>query len=130
VLRHVVTPLSGPALITVGVFSAPFEMERLPGPLIHLNDSRQFTLALVWGWRSHRPVHLAVAPADGRIRPPRSASSRVNAIAPASLDRAYRIGEAADQQAPSPHDAGDHECPRKGLAAGHDSDKYGRKRGT
>ena len=33
-LRHVVTPLSRPTLITVGVFSAPFEMERLAA--VHL----------------------------------------------------------------------------------------------
>ena len=46
VLRHVVVPLSRPALITVGIFSALFEWNDFLGPLIYLNDSRQFTLAL------------------------------------------------------------------------------------
>ena len=46
VLRHVVVPLSRPALITVAIFSALFEWNDFLGPLIYLNDSRQFTLAL------------------------------------------------------------------------------------
>ena len=46
VLRHVVVPLSRPALITVGIFSALFEWNDFLRPLIYLNDSRQFTLAL------------------------------------------------------------------------------------
>ena len=46
VLRHVVVLLSRPALITVGIFSALFEWNDFLGPLIYLNDSRQFTLAL------------------------------------------------------------------------------------
>lgn len=46
VLRHVVMPLSRPALITVAIFSALFEWNDFLGPLIYLNDSRQFTLAL------------------------------------------------------------------------------------
>ncbi|MCY4483766.1 MAG: carbohydrate ABC transporter permease [Spirochaetaceae bacterium] len=46
VLRHVVVPLSRPALITVAIFTALFEWNDFLGPLIYLNDSRQFTLAL------------------------------------------------------------------------------------
>ena len=46
VLRHVVVPLSRPALITVGIFSSLFEWNDFLGPLIYLNDSRRFTLAL------------------------------------------------------------------------------------
>jgi multiple sugar transport system permease protein len=46
VLLHVVIPLSRPALITVGIFSALFEWNDFLGPLIYLNDSRQFTLSL------------------------------------------------------------------------------------
>ena len=46
VLRHVVVPLSRPALITVAIFSALFEWNDFLGPLSYLNDSRQFTLAL------------------------------------------------------------------------------------
>ncbi|MCY4441309.1 MAG: carbohydrate ABC transporter permease [Deltaproteobacteria bacterium] len=46
VLRHVIVPLSRPALITVGIFSSLFEWNDFLGPLIYLNDSRRFTLAL------------------------------------------------------------------------------------
>jgi len=35
-----------PALITVGIFSTLFEWNDFLGPLIYLNDSRKFTLAL------------------------------------------------------------------------------------
>lgn len=45
VLGHVVVPLSRPALITVGIFSL-FEWNDFLAPLIYLNDSRRFTLAL------------------------------------------------------------------------------------
>ena len=46
VLRFVIVPLSRPALITVAIFSTLFEWNDFLGPLIYLNDSRQFTLAL------------------------------------------------------------------------------------
>ena len=46
VLRHVVVPLSRAALITVVIFSTLFEWNDFLGPLIYLNDSRRYTLAL------------------------------------------------------------------------------------
>ena len=65
VLRHVVVPLSRPALITVGIFSSLFEWNDFLGPLIYLNDSRRFTLALgLAEFTGH--LHLPVAPAHGR----------------------------------------------------------------
>ena len=46
VLRHVIVPLSRAALITVVIFSTLFEWNDFLGPLIYLNDSRRYTLAL------------------------------------------------------------------------------------
>ena len=43
---HIIIPLSRPALITVGIFSALAEWNDFLGPLIYLNDSRKFTIAL------------------------------------------------------------------------------------
>ena len=46
VLWYVIVPLSRPALITVAIFSALGAWNDFLGPLLYLNDSRQFTLAL------------------------------------------------------------------------------------
>ena len=46
ILWHIIIPLSRPALITVGIFSALAEWNDFLGPLIYLNDSRKFTIAL------------------------------------------------------------------------------------
>jgi multiple sugar transport system permease protein len=46
VLWHVIVPLSRPALITVAIFSGLNAWNDFLGPLIYLNDSRNFTLAL------------------------------------------------------------------------------------
>ncbi|GAC1353446.1 MAG: carbohydrate ABC transporter permease [Herpetosiphon sp.] len=46
VLRYIIVPLSRPALITVGIFSALSTWNDFLNPLIYLNDSRKFTLAL------------------------------------------------------------------------------------
>lgn len=46
VLWHVILPLSRPALITVGIFSTLFVWNDYLGPLIYLNDSDKYTLAL------------------------------------------------------------------------------------
>lgn len=46
VLWHIIVPLSRPALITVGIFSALDTWNDFLNPLIYLNDSRKFTLAL------------------------------------------------------------------------------------
>jgi multiple sugar transport system permease protein len=43
---HIIIPLSRPALITVAIFSTLGAWNDFLGPLIYLNDSRQFTLAL------------------------------------------------------------------------------------
>ncbi len=43
---HIIIPLSRPALITVAIFSTLNAWNDFLGPLIYLNDSRQFTLAL------------------------------------------------------------------------------------
>ena len=65
VLHYVIVPLCRPALITVAIFSSLFEWNDFLGPLIYLNDSRRFTLALGLA-EFTRDLHLAVAPADGR----------------------------------------------------------------
>jgi multiple sugar transport system permease protein len=46
ILRHVIVPLSRPALITVAIFAGIFAWNDFLGPLIYLNDSSKFTLAL------------------------------------------------------------------------------------
>ncbi len=46
VLWHIIVPLSRPALITVAIFSVLFEWNDFLEPLIYLNDSRKYTLAL------------------------------------------------------------------------------------
>jgi len=46
ILWHIIIPLSRPALITVGIFSTLAEWNDFLGPLIYLNDSRKFTIAL------------------------------------------------------------------------------------
>lgn len=46
VFWFVIVPVSGPALITVAIFSALGVWNDFLGPLIYLNDSRKFTLAL------------------------------------------------------------------------------------
>lgn len=46
VLWFIIVPLSRPALITVAIFSALGAWNDFLGPLIYLNDSRNFTLAL------------------------------------------------------------------------------------
>lgn len=46
ILWRIVVPLSRPALIAVGIFAALNSWNDFLGPLIYLNDSRQFTLAL------------------------------------------------------------------------------------
>ena len=46
VLWHVIIPLSRPALITVAIFSALGAWNDFLGPLLYLNDSRMYTLAL------------------------------------------------------------------------------------
>lgn len=46
VLWHIIVPLSRPALVTVAIFSGLFVWNDFLGPLIYLNDSRKFTLAL------------------------------------------------------------------------------------
>ena len=46
VFWYVVVPLSRPALITVAIFAALNAWNDFLGPLIYLNDSRNFTLAL------------------------------------------------------------------------------------
>lgn len=43
---HIIIPLSRPALITVAIFSTLNAWNDFLGPLIYLNDSRQYTLAL------------------------------------------------------------------------------------
>jgi multiple sugar transport system permease protein len=43
---HIIIPLSRPALITVAIFSTLGAWNDFLGPLIYLNDSRQYTLAL------------------------------------------------------------------------------------
>jgi multiple sugar transport system permease protein len=43
---HIILPLSRPALITVAIFSTLNAWNDFLGPLIYLNDSRQYTLAL------------------------------------------------------------------------------------
>jgi multiple sugar transport system permease protein len=43
---YIIIPLSRPALITVAIFSTLGAWNDFLGPLIYLNDSRQFTLAL------------------------------------------------------------------------------------
>lgn len=43
---YIILPLSRPALITVAIFSTLGAWNDFLGPLIYLNDSRQFTLAL------------------------------------------------------------------------------------
>ena len=46
VLWHVIVPLSRPALFTVAIFSALGAWNDFLGPLLYLNDSRKYTLAL------------------------------------------------------------------------------------
>jgi multiple sugar transport system permease protein len=46
VLWHVIVPLSCPALIMVAIFSALGAWNHFLGPLLYLNDSRKYTLAL------------------------------------------------------------------------------------
>jgi len=46
VLWHIIVPLSWPALITVAIFSGLGAWNDFLGPLIYLNDSHKFTLAL------------------------------------------------------------------------------------
>jgi multiple sugar transport system permease protein len=46
ILWNIIVPLSRPALIAVGIFAALASWNDFLGPLIYLNDSRQFTLAL------------------------------------------------------------------------------------
>lgn len=46
ILWHVIVPLSRPALITVALFGTMFVWNDYLGPLIYLNDSDKFTLAL------------------------------------------------------------------------------------
>lgn len=46
ILWHIIVPLSRPALIAVAIFSALASWNDFLGPLIYLNDSRNFTLAL------------------------------------------------------------------------------------
>lgn len=46
VLWHIILPLSRPALITVAIFAGLSAWNDFLGPLIYLNDSRKFTLAL------------------------------------------------------------------------------------
>ncbi len=46
VLWYIIAPLSRPALITVAIFSALAVWNDFLGPLIYLNDSNKFTLAL------------------------------------------------------------------------------------
>jgi multiple sugar transport system permease protein len=46
ILWNIIVPLSRPALITVSIFSALASWNDFLGPLIYLNDSRNFTLAL------------------------------------------------------------------------------------
>lgn len=46
ILWNIIVPLSRPALIAVAIFSALTSWNDFLGPLIYLNDSRNFTLAL------------------------------------------------------------------------------------
>ena len=46
ILWNIIVPLSRPALIAVAIFSALASWNDFLGPLIYLNDSRNFTLAL------------------------------------------------------------------------------------
>lgn len=46
ILWNIIVPLSRPALIAVGIFAALASWNDFLGPLIYLNDSRKFTLAL------------------------------------------------------------------------------------
>lgn len=46
ILWNIIVPLSHPALIAVAIFSALASWNDFLGPLIYLNDSRNFTLAL------------------------------------------------------------------------------------
>jgi multiple sugar transport system permease protein len=46
ILWHIILPVSRPALITVAIFSALAVWNDFLGPLIYLNDSRNYTLAL------------------------------------------------------------------------------------
>jgi multiple sugar transport system permease protein len=46
ILWDVIIPLSRPALITVGIFSFLTTWNDFLGPLIYLNDSRKYTLAI------------------------------------------------------------------------------------
>ena len=46
VLWHIIVPLSQPALFTISIFSALGAWNDFLGPLLYLNDSHQYTLAL------------------------------------------------------------------------------------
>jgi multiple sugar transport system permease protein len=55
IFRHVVLPLSRPALAVVALFSFLFTWNDFLGPLIYLNDQRMFTLSL--GLQSYQSQH-------------------------------------------------------------------------
>jgi multiple sugar transport system permease protein len=55
VFRHVILPLSRPALAVVALFSFLFTWNDFLGPLIYLNDQRMFTLSL--GLQSYQSQH-------------------------------------------------------------------------
>ena len=50
ILRHIIVPLSVPALVLVGVFTFTWVWNDFMGPLIYLNDPAKFTVSLGLGF--------------------------------------------------------------------------------